>query len=53
VYKLDSVVGFIGNEQVQAQECYVGIVVAILGSSIGALSYTIVQAVGRQNEPPL
>jgi hypothetical protein len=24
VYKLDSFVGFIGDEQVQVQECYVG-----------------------------
>jgi hypothetical protein len=27
VYKLDSFVGFIGDEQLHAQECYVGLVI--------------------------
>lgn len=32
---------------------YMGIIAAMLGSSLGALSYIIVRAVGRQGEPPL
>jgi len=32
---------------------YVGIFAAILGSSLGALSYIILRAVGRLGEPPL
>lgn len=31
----------------------VGIVAALLGSSLGALSYVIVRSIGRQGEPPL
>jgi hypothetical protein len=35
VYKLDSFVGFIGDEQLHAQECYASFFVTILGSKVG------------------
>jgi hypothetical protein len=39
VYKLDSFVGFIGDEHIQALECYVPLkgVVAVLKAPIGCL----------------
>ncbi|KAG0568517.1 hypothetical protein M758_6G022500 [Ceratodon purpureus] len=45
---------FPGGETINSTNTtYVGIVAAILGSSLGALSYIIVRAVGRLGEPPL